>query len=88
VTVFEELKHLISASGLPVKRIARESRVGRETIDRWLDGETSAPRIDTMLKVATVVGKQIELTGAVRKMVGYYPPPKPRLKLWKIRVLR
>ncbi|HEX3524857.1 MAG TPA: hypothetical protein VHT52_22565 [Stellaceae bacterium] len=88
MTVFDELKHLIVSSGMSVNRIANESKVCHETIDNWLDGETRSPRIDTMLKVATVIGREIELTGAVRKMVGYFPPPKPRLKLWKIRVLR
>jgi transcriptional regulator with XRE-family HTH domain len=86
--VFDELKHLIAKSGISVNRLSRESKVCRGTIDRWLDGQTRLPRIDTMLRVARVVGREIELTGRVRKMVGYYPPPKPpqpRFQLWRLR---
>lgn len=75
LAVFEELKSLIWASNIPVTRIAADSRVNRNTIDKWLDGSTHVPRIDTMLKVAQTVGKQIELTGNVRKMVSHYPKP-------------
>jgi transcriptional regulator with XRE-family HTH domain len=82
--VFDELKTLIVASGISVHKLSKESKVCHETIDKWLDGQTRLPRLDTMLRVARVVGKEIELTGAVRKMVGYYPPPKPRFKLWRL----
>jgi hypothetical protein len=71
-------------SGISIDRLSRESKVTYGTIDRWLDGTTRLPRIDTMLRVARIVGKEIELTGNVRKMVGYYPPPKPRFKLWRL----
>jgi transcriptional regulator with XRE-family HTH domain len=84
--VFDELKHLIMHSGMSVRAIAAESKVCRRTIVGWLDGETKLPRIDTMLRVARVVGKQIELTGNVRRMVGYYPKPKPRFKLWRLQM--
>jgi hypothetical protein len=82
--VFDELKHLIVRSRISVHRLSTESHVCHQTIDAWLDGRTRLPRIDTMLRVARVVGREIELTGAVRKMVGYYPPPKPRFKLWRL----
>ena len=86
MTVFEELKNLIAASGLPVRKIANESKVHHVTIAKWLDGETRLPRLDTMLRVAIVIGREIELTGNVRKMAGYYPPPKPRFKLWRLQM--
>jgi hypothetical protein len=82
--VFDELKHLIVKSGIPPTRLAKESHVCHKTIDCWLDGQTRLPRLDTMLRVARVVGKEIELTGNVRKLVGFYPPPKPRFKLWRL----
>lgn len=91
IGVFEELKHLIVLSGIPPSRLARESDVTPATIDKWLDGSVQLPRIDTMLKVARFVGKQIELTGPVRKMVDFYgepPPPKPKFRvrpfLWRL----
>ena len=81
--VFEELKHLIIESGIPPTRLARESTVCPGTIDKWLDGTVQLPRIDTMLKVARIVGKDIELTGNLRKLVNHYgssvpQPPRPR----------
>jgi hypothetical protein len=85
--VFDELKHLIIKSGISVHRLSRESKVCHDTIDRWLDGSTRLPRLDTMLRVALVIGKQIELTGNVRKMVGYYPPPKPAMTRHNVRMV-
>lgn len=82
--VFDELKHLMVASGLSLHKLARDSKVSYGTLDAWLDGTTRLPRLDTMLRVARVVGREIELTGRVRKMVGYYPPPKPRFNLWRL----
>jgi transcriptional regulator with XRE-family HTH domain len=82
--VFDELKRLIVQSGISIHRLSQESTVEHSTIDRWLDGTTRLPRLDTMLRVARVIGKQIELTGNVRKLVGFYPPPKPRFKLWRL----
>jgi predicted transcriptional regulator len=82
--VFDELKHLIVKSRISLHRLSKESTVAYETIDKWLDGTTRLPRMDTMLRVARVIGRNVELTGNVRKMVGFYPPPKPRFKLWRL----
>ena len=76
---------MIRAANLPVAYLAREAGIGRETLSRWLDEETGMPRIDTMLKVAKALGRHIELTGRVGKMVGFYPPPKPSLSRHAIR---
>jgi hypothetical protein len=87
IEVFNELKRLIVKSKISTHRLARESTVNYNTIDAWLDGSVTCPRIDTMLKVARVVGRQIELTGNVKRMVAYYPPPKTRpvrLALWRL----
>jgi hypothetical protein len=86
IEAFDELKDLIVCSGLSVHRIATESTVCHATIDSWLDGRTRLPRLDTMLKVARVVGRNVELTANMRKTLGYYPPPKrkPRLALWRL----
>ena len=84
--VFDELKHLIVISGISLHRLSKESTVHCGTIDKWLDGTTRLPRMDTMLRVARVIGRNVELTGNVRKMVGYYPPPKPRFKLWRLQM--
>lgn len=85
IDVFEELKANIRASGLPLKYLAHRSNVDRYTIYQWLIERTQAPRIDTMLRVATVLGQHIELTGNLKKMVNYYPrreiKPPPVVKI-------
>lgn len=78
IAVFEELKHLIVQSGIPPTRLARQANVTFKTLDDWLNGTVQLPRIDTMLKVARIVGKEMELTGNVRKMVTYYGPSVPQ----------
>jgi len=75
IPVFDELKTLVRNSGLPVAYIAYRAGVAKPTLRQWLYGRVEFPRIDTMLKVAAVLGQHIELTGAVRKMVNYYPAP-------------
>ena len=77
--VFEELKLLIITSGLSVDRLAEVSGVANKTIYTWLNGRTQFPRIDTMMRVALALGRFIELTPTVKKMVEFYPPPKERM---------
>jgi transcriptional regulator with XRE-family HTH domain len=86
IPVFDDLRSTVLNSGLTVSQIANGAKVGRMTLVNWLDGKTSMPRIDTMVKVAQFLGQHIELTDRVRKMVGYYPPPKklPRFQLWRL----
>jgi hypothetical protein len=87
IRVFDELKASVRQSGLPLGYIAYRSGVCRPTIAKWLLGYTMFPRIDTMLRVAAVLGQHIELTEQVRKMVNYYPkptikpPPPPSVKI-------
>lgn len=82
IAVFDELKTLLRQSGLPLRYVAYRSGVERYTLTMWLNGKTHCPRIDTMTKVAMVLGKHIALTPTVAKMVNYYPaqaikPPPP-----------
>lgn len=82
IPVFDELKTLLRQSGLPITYISYRSGVCRKTLTMWLNDQIGFPRIDTMLKVAAVLGQHIELTPTVSKMVKYYPrqeikPPPP-----------
>ena len=76
IPVYEELKMAIKGSGLTVPYLAHRSGVCPATLRKWLRGITFLPRVDTMLRVAAVLGQHIELTPTVRKMVNYYPKPK------------
>ena len=73
IPVFDELKTAIVASGLPVAALARESGVARKTIHGWLKGGVFMPRVSQMVRVASVVGRHVELTETVAKMVRFYP---------------
>lgn len=82
IPVFDELKALLRRSGLPLTYVSYRSGVCRKTLTMWLNSAIYFPRIDTMLKVAAVLGQHIELTPTVAKMVNYYPrqeikPPPP-----------
>lgn len=76
IPVFDELKTSLRSSGLPIRYVAYRSGVSRSTLMKWVEEATAFPRIDTMLKVAAVLGQHIELTAQVKKMVAYYPKPQ------------
>jgi transcriptional regulator with XRE-family HTH domain len=78
IPVFDELKELLQQSKLPLGYVVHRSGVARDTLRRWLTGDVYTPRIDTMLKVAAVLGQHIELTDRVKTMVAYYPKPTIR----------
>lgn len=78
IPVFDELKTAIRASKLPLPYISYRSGVRRHTIRLWLTETTLLPRIDSMMRVAMVLGQHIELTGHVKTMVNYYPQPAIR----------
>ena len=75
IPVFDELKASLQQSKLPLAYVVHRSGVGRETLRKWLTGDVYTPRIDTMLKVAAVLGQHIELTDKVKRMAAYYPKP-------------
>jgi hypothetical protein len=76
IPVFDELKTSLRQSKLPIPYVVYRSGVRIETIRKWMRGEVYTPRIDTMLRVAAVLGQHIELTDTVKKMVAYYPKPE------------
>lgn len=79
IPAFEELKRLVIRSKHSIALLGNRAGVNPNTITAWLDGRTRCPRIDTMLRVAHVIGQDIELTGNVKKMVSFYPTPKLRM---------
>lgn len=92
MNVFDDLKREIlraEQSGLTRHLLARQSGLTEHTIRCWINGPVQAPRLPSMVAVAQVLGKHIELTGDVAKMAGYFPPPvppqpKPRFQLWRL----
>jgi transcriptional regulator with XRE-family HTH domain len=76
IPVFNELKVAIKRSGLPLPYLSYRSGVCQSTIRDWIYGNTFFPRVDTMLRVAAVLGQHIELTPTMTRMVNYYPKPE------------
>ena len=75
MSVFAQLKNEIRRAeriGVSLPALTRECKLGRTTLYRWLDGTVQHPRVSTMLAVARALGKRMELSDDVRKMVRYY----------------
>lgn len=84
IPVYDEIKTLVRTSGFPLAYISRQTHVHTRTLRAWISNQTYAPRIDTMLRVAQFLGDHnIELTENVKKLVGFYPPPKQRFGVTK-----
>ena len=83
MNVFDELRQAIiraEQQGMSLTFIASEANLNVRTIRRWLYDEVMFARLASMLRVARVLDKHIELTGNVAKMAAYRP--KPRLEVW------
>ena len=57
--VFEDLKSELR--GWDISSVARSADVAQATIYFWLEGRTKTPRIDTITKVADVIGFELAL---------------------------
>jgi hypothetical protein len=87
MSVFDELKREIrryEQTGGRIIALSVAAGLHRQTISRWMGGGVGMPHLASMIAVARELGKEIELTGDVAKMVGFYPPPKPRTALWRL----
>jgi len=60
INIFEQLLGIIH--GYNVEWLSEASGVAQATIYFWLDGTTTRPRLDTISKVAKVVGYRLCLT--------------------------
>lgn len=63
--VFDQLKAIIWEYNFDY--LAAASGVCRATLYNWCDGRTKLPRLDTLVKVAKVVGYKIILVKADKK---------------------
>tara|TARA_B110000093_G_C12800474_1_gene338568 strand:+ start:190 stop:459 length:270 start_codon:yes stop_codon:yes gene_type:complete len=53
--------------GRDLVAVAREAEVHISTVTKWVTGQTLAPRIDTMLRVASAVNHDITLKRRVKR---------------------
>lgn len=67
--VFDELRRIIVRSGMTPDTIAWRAGCHRVTVRAWLAGRVTEPHLPTLLKVAKVFGKTIELADGDLRMV-------------------
>ena len=59
--VFVAVKKLINRSGMSAWNVAHKAGCSEATINNWLSGRVTEPHLPTLLAVAKVFGKTIEL---------------------------
>jgi DNA-binding XRE family transcriptional regulator len=66
--VFKAVKGLINRSGMSAWNVAHKAGCSEATIYNWMTGRVTEPHLPTLLKVAAVFGKAIELTDGELRM--------------------
>lgn len=82
---FNELKRIIIRSGIPLSRLAQQANCHPQTIAFWLDGKTREANIDTLVKVAGVFGRRLELTRGEVRLVAPDTPASVAAKFAGVR---
>jgi transcriptional regulator with XRE-family HTH domain len=67
--VFVAVKRLISRSGMSAWNVAHKAGCSEATINNWLSGRVTEPHLPTLLAVAKVFGKTIELADGEARIV-------------------
>jgi transcriptional regulator with XRE-family HTH domain len=83
--VVEELCAAIEQEPRSVFNIAQAARVSAMTLHLWLNGKTTSPKVDTLDRVARVLGKRlayIEGQWALKPIVPQRAR-RPRMALWR-----
>jgi transcriptional regulator with XRE-family HTH domain len=67
--VFVAVKKLISRSGMSYWNVSHKAGCSEATIYNWMTGRVTEPHLGTLLAVAAVFGKSIELTDGEARIV-------------------
>ena len=67
--VFVAVKRLIGRSGMSAWNVAHKAGCSEATINNWMSGRVTEPHLPTLLKVAAVFGKSIELSDGEARIV-------------------
>ena len=67
--VFDELKLVIRRSGMGAEAIGWKAGCSATTIHHWLAGDVKEPNVATLVKVAKVFGRSIELADGELRLV-------------------
>lgn len=67
--VFADVKRLIARSGMSSWNVANKAGCSERTINNWLTGRVVEPHLPTLIRVAAVFGKSVELANGDIRMV-------------------
>jgi DNA-binding XRE family transcriptional regulator len=67
--VFVAVKKLINRSGMSAWNVAHKAGCSEATIYNWMTGRVEEPHLPTLIKVAAVFGKTIELSDGEARIV-------------------
>ena len=67
--VFVAVKRLISRSGMSAWNVAHKAGCSEATINNWMSGRVTEPHLPTLLAVAKVFGKSVELVDGEARLV-------------------
>jgi transcriptional regulator with XRE-family HTH domain len=67
--VFVAVKRLISRSGMSAWNVAHKAGCSEATINNWMSGRVTEPHLPTLLAVAKVFGKTVELADGEARIV-------------------
>ena len=67
--VFVAVKKLINRSGMSAWNVAHKAGCSEATIYNWMTGRVTEPHLPTLLAVAKVFGKSVELADGEARLV-------------------
>lgn len=67
--VFADVKRMIARSGMSAWNVANKAGCSEQTIHNWLSGRVTEPHLPTLIRVAQVFGKSVELANGDIRMV-------------------
>lgn len=67
--VFIAVKRLIGRSGMSAWNVAHKAGCSEATINNWMSGRVTEPHLPTLLAVAKVFGKSVELVDGEARLV-------------------
>lgn len=67
--VFVAVKRLIGRSGMSAWNVAHKAGCSEGTINNWMSGRVTEPHLPTLLAVAKVFGKSVELVDGEARIV-------------------
>jgi DNA-binding XRE family transcriptional regulator len=81
--VFNELKRIIIRSGMSAWNVAHKAGCSEATINNWMTGRVTEPHLPTLLAVAKVFGKSVELIDGELRIAPEASKPREFVGYWR-----